>query len=351
MSVGDVVRRNRLRLGALVVALALAAVVAAWQGIPLERVVTTGFLERSLQAATPIALAAVGGLYAEKSGVFNIGLEGFMIFGAVNAVAVAWIASGGGPVGQVHLWIGLVGAVLISVLYTVVFAVILIRYKASQIVAGLAVWILGLGFGPFTAVVIWGSQSSPRVGRINGVSVPVLSEIPVLGDVLFQTSPLVLLTLVLVAASWVVLYRTRYGYWLQAAGENPEALDTAGVNVNRVRYAALIFSGAMAGLGGAVLSIGLSSGFVGGGLTMVDGRGWIGIVAYLFGNYNPVGAFGAALLFGAADMFQIQLQTIDVALPATLTGLLPYVVVLVVLAAYGKTRIPSNVGEPYESEH
>jgi simple sugar transport system permease protein len=350
VSAGAFVGRNRVRLGALGGALVIAVAVAAWLGVPFTRVLTTGFLERSLQAAAPIALAGIGGLYAEKSGVFNIGLEGFMIFGAVNAVAVAWIASGSGSVTQFHLWVGLVGAVAMSVLYTIVFAVILIRYKASQIVAGLAVWILGLGFGPFTAVVIWGSQSSPRVGRIDSVSVPVLSEIPVLGDLFFETTPLVILTLVLVAAAYVFLYRTKYGYWIQAAGENPQALDTAGVNVNRVRYGTVISSGAMAGLGGAVLSIGLSSGFVGGGLTMVDGRGWIAIVAYLFGNYNPLGVFAAALLFGAADMFQIQLQTVDVEVSATLTGLLPYLVVVLVLSAYGRTRMPSEVGEPYESE-
>jgi simple sugar transport system permease protein len=350
VSTGAFVRRNRVRLGALGAVLVIAVATAAWLGIPFTRVFTTGFLERSLQAATPIALAGIGGLYAEKSGVFNIGLEGFMIFGAVNAVAVAWIVSGSGSVTQFHLWVGLVGAVAMSVLYTIVFAVILIRYKASQIVAGLAVWILGLGFGPFTAVVIWGSQSSPRIGRIDSVSAPVLSEIPVLGDLFFETTPLVILTLVLVAAAYVFLYRTKYGYWIQAAGENPQALDTAGVNVNRVRYGTVIFSGAMAGLGGAVLSIGLSSGFVGGGLTMVDGRGWIAIVAYLFGNYNPLGVFAAALLFGAADMFQIQLQTVDVKVSATLTGLLPYVVVVLVLSAYGRTRMPSEVGESYESE-
>jgi simple sugar transport system permease protein len=141
-------RRYRYQIGALGGAVVLALAVSVWQDIPIERVLTVGFLERSLQAATPIALASIGGLYAEKSGVFNIGLEGFMIFGAVNAVAVAWLAAGSGEVTQAHLWMGLVGAVAISLVYTIVFAVLLIRYKASQIVAGLAVWILGLGFGP-----------------------------------------------------------------------------------------------------------------------------------------------------------------------------------------------------------
>ena len=344
------VERNRYRIAAVIAAGLAGFFVAIWAGIRIERLLTVGFVDRSVRAAAPIALAAIGGLYAEKSGVFNIGLEGFMIFGAVNAVAIAYLASGDGSVTQLDLWTGLIGAVLISVLYTVVFAVLMIRYKADQIVAGLAVWFLGLGFGPFTAMVLWGSQSSPTVGRIARIDVPVLSDLPVVGRLVFNASPLVLLTLVIVALAWFVLYRTRYGYWVQAAGENPEALDTAGVDVNRVRYATVIFSGAMAGLGGAVLAIGLTTSFVGGGLTMVDGRGWIGIVAYLFGNYNPIGTFAAALLFGAADMFQVQLQTVGIEVSATLMGLLPYVIVILVLTFYGRTRMPTHVGEPYESE-
>jgi len=348
VSVGDYAARNRTTIGGGAVAVVLLAVVAAVFDLPVDQLLTVGMAERSLRAATPIALAAIGGLYAEKSGVFNIGLEGFMIFGAVNSVAIAFLVSGE-SVTQADLWIGLVGAVLLSVLYTVVFAVLLIRYKADQIIAGLAVWFLGLGFGPFTAVTIWGSQSSPRVGRINRVELPLLAELPGIGP-LFDVSPLVLLTFVLVGVAWYVLYRTRWGYWVQAAGENPEALDTAGVDVNRVRYATVVFSGTMAGLGGAVLAIAISSGFVGSGLTNVNGRGWIAIVAYLFGNYNPVGAAAAALLFGGADMLQVQFQTVGIEVSSRLMRTLPFFTVLIVLTVYGRTRMPSQVGEPYESE-
>jgi len=346
----SVVRDNRYRIGVVLGTILLLVLVLELSGIRASRVLTVGYADRTLRFATPIALSAIGGLYAEKSGVFNIGLEGFMIFGAVNAVAISWIASGSGAVAQIHLWIGVTGAVLISIVYTVIFSVLLIRYKANQIVAGLAVWFLGLGFGPFTAVVIWGSQSSPPVGRIARIDIPVLSDIPYVGRVLFNTSPLVLLTLLLVGLSWYVLYHTRYGYWIQAAGENPEALDTAGVDVNRVRYGTVIFSGTMAGLGGAVLAIGLTTSFVGGGLTMVDGRGWIAIVAYLFGNYHPIGAFLAAILFAGADQFQTQLQTVGIDISSNLAGLLPYVIVIVVLSLYGNTQMPSKVGEDYESE-
>ena len=345
-----VARRNRYRIGTVVGTLLLFVLALELSGVQAGRVFTAGYLDRILRYAMPITLAAVGGLYAEKSGVFNIGLEGFMIFGAVNAVAIAWIVSGTGPVQQMHLWTGIAGAVLLSTVCTVFFAVLLIRYKANQIVAGLAVWFLGLGFGPFTAVVIWGSQSSPPVGRISRLTVPGLSDIPYAGRLIFNMSPLVLLTLLLVGLSWYVLYYTQYGYWIQAAGENPEALDTAGVSVNRVRYGTVIFSGAMAGFGGAVFAVGVTTSFVGGGLTMIDGRGFIAIVAYLFGNYNPVGAFLAAVLFAGADQLQTQLQTVGVDISSNLIGLLPYVTVVVVLTVYGRTKMPSKVGEAYESE-
>ena len=350
MSVAEGVdRQRRLILG--FVGIVLAAILALLVlDLPGSDVVTVGALERALQAATPIALAAIGGLYAEKSGVFNIGLEGFMIFGALTGAAAAWIISGSGSVSQADLWFGLLAAAVVCGILTIIYAILLVRFEADQIVAGLAVWFIGLGFGPFAATVVWGGVSSPSLPNIDNLTIPVLADVPVLGRLFFDASPLVLATIVLAVVSWVVLFRTRYGFWVQAAGENPEALDTAGVDVNRVRYATVVFSGVMAGIGGAVLSIGLGSGFTGTGVTMVDGRGWIGIVAYLFGNYNPLGAYGASLLFGAMDMLQIQFQTIGIALPASITGLFPYVAVLIVLAAVGYTRVPAAVGEPYDKE-
>ncbi|WP_336364603.1 ABC transporter permease [Halalkalicoccus salilacus] len=348
MSVAGYAARNRVQIGGAVALVVLAAALTVWLGLPIADILSVGFVSRSLQAATPIALAAIGGLYAEKSGVFNIGLEGFMIFGAVNTAALAWIFGGGAP-SQGDLWLAMLASVSLTLLYTVLFAVLMIRYNADQIVAGLAVWFIGLGFGPFTAVLLWGSRNSPGLESIDDVTVPLLSEIPVVGPILFDTSPLVWLTVLLTVAAWSVLYHTRYGYWIQAAGENPEALDTAGIDVTRVRYAAVIFSGAMAGLGGAVLLAHAGS-FTGTGDTMVNGRGWIGIVAYLFGNYNPLGAAAAALLFGGLDMLQIQFQTVGIELPNRLVNLFPYLAVIVVLTIWGSTRTPSAVGEPYESE-
>jgi len=158
-----------------------------------------------------------------------------------------------GSPGQSDVWLAILASVLVSLAFAIVFAVLLIRYEADQIVAGLALWFIGLGFGPFMAVLVWDSRNSPSLESINDLTIPVLADIPVLGPIFFDTSPLVMFTAVLAVAAWKFLNDTRYGYWIQAAGENPEALDTAGISVKRVRYAAVIFSGVMAGLGGAVL--------------------------------------------------------------------------------------------------
>lgn len=349
-SLGEYVVRRRLSITGWVAVLGVAALAVVLFEFPLEELLTVGAAERAIRAATPIALAAIGGLYAEKSGVFNIGLEGFMIFGAVIAVAASWTMAGGAELSQTDLWIGVATAVLACTVFAALFAVLMIRYKADQIVAGLAVWFIGLGLGPYLATILWGQKSSPGINNIDNIVIPGLAELPILGQLLFDISPLVVLTFLLVAAAWVVLYQTRFGIWVQAAGEDPEALDTAGIDVNRVRYVAVIFSGAMAGLAGAALSVGIGRGFTGTGVTMVDGRGWIAIVAYLFGNYNPLGAFAASLLFGTMDMLQVQLQTIGIAFPETITGLFPYVAVLVVLTLVGYTRMPAAAGEPYEPE-
>lgn len=348
MSLAEYAADRRVRLAGLAVvaaALAVGALVELY-GLSttelygaLRRIATPGAVGRSFQLAAPIALAAVGGLYAEKSGVFNIGLEGFMILGAITA-AIAMATVSGGDAGQAHIWIAIGVAILVTTLLTTLYSVLLIRYKADQIVAGLAVWFVGLGFAPFASTLVWGSVNSGGIASVAPIPLPFAAR---------GVSPFVAITAVLVVAAWAVLYKTRYGYWIQAAGENPKALDTAGVDVNRVRYATLIFSGAMAGFGGAVV-MAHAGGWVGTGDTMVEGRGWIAIVAYLFGNYNPIGAAGAALLFGALDMLNIQFQTVGLDVSGRLMDLLPYAGVIAVLTFWGRTRMPSAVGEPYEKE-
>jgi ABC-type uncharacterized transport system permease subunit len=311
-------------------------------------VLSVGFLTATLQAAVPIAMAGIGGLYAEKSGVINIGLEGLLILSAFTSVAVTFFLTG--SVGeQTAVWIGFLSAVVVSALFSLIFAAICIDYKADQIIAGLAIWLLALGVAPFTSKVIFGQVNSSGVPIFDKIAIPVLADIPVLGEVLFNAFPTTYIMLITVPVAAYVLNRTPYGTWVKASGERPEALDTAGVNVRLVRYSSVLVSGILSGVGGAALTLSSAGRFIGTGATMVDGRGFIGIVTYLMGNYNPIWTFASANLFAGMDAFQVRLQQIGVDVPAALIGIIPHISVIVVLVFFGYTRIPDRVGEHYES--
>jgi simple sugar transport system permease protein len=308
-------------------------------GTLVEILTSQGTLASALRLSVPIALAALGGIFSEKSGVINIGLEGLLIISAFSAIYVADVTGG--------VWLGFAGGVLASLLLAALFAVVVIEFRADQIIAGLAVWLIALGLAPFASQVIYGRPNSPSVSTPGTITVPVLSEVPFFGA-LFDASPTVYLMLLAVAVSWYVLNRTRFGRWVRASGENPKALDTAGVSVSRVRYAAVLISGLLSGMGGAALSLDLGQ-FTGNGPTMVNGKGFIAIVAYLFGNYNPIGAFLSTMLFAGLDAMQTALQLQNVGLPNQLIRVIPFVTVIVVLALVGRTRIPEAAGEHYES--
>jgi simple sugar transport system permease protein len=311
-----------------------------------------GTLSAALRLSVPIALAALGGIFAEKSGVINIGLEGLLIISAFTGVLVTEVITwfGGTLLGVPAIWVGVVAGVLSSVLLSLLFAVVCIEFKADQIIAGLAVWLVALGLAPFVSIVVFGGPNSPSIERFDTLTIPLLSEIPYLGAGVFDARPIVYMMLLAVPLAWYLLNRTNFGMWVRASGENPKALDTAGVNVNRVRYAAVLLSGVFSGLGGAAFSLGHVGSFVGNGPTMVEGRGFIAIAAYLFGNYNPVGAFGASFLFGGLNAFQIRLQQLQgYDISAELVQAIPYVSVVIVLALVGKTVLPEAAGENYES--
>ncbi|MFD1515327.1 ABC transporter permease [Halomarina rubra] len=306
-----------------------------------------------LTLAVPITLAAVGGIFAEKSGVINIGLEGLLIISAFTAIFAADTTG--------SLWVGFGAAILASVLLALVFAVVCIEFRADQIIAGLAIWLIALGFAPFAARIVYGSPNTVSltnsVPAVRHAGIPVVSPVfqtlsttNALGpaQALFRASPSVYLMFGVVALGWYLLNRTNFGMWVRASGENPKALDTSGVNVHRVRYAAVLLSGVFAGMGGAALSYNIGQ-FTGSGQTMVNGKGFIAIVAYLFGNYNPVGAMLSTFLFTLLEAIQNPLQTAGIGVPSDLIGTLPYIGVIVVLALVGRTRIPEAAGDHYET--
>jgi len=343
-------RRGALVLAGLVVALAAVGRLAL--GVSLADVggiITPEYVAAALRLTVALAFAAIGGIFAEKTGVINIGLEGLLIFSAFSSVAVAFFLIEAGVSGGFALWIGFFAAVGVSVLVSLAFAAICIDYRANQIIAGLAIWLVALGFAPFASRIIWESVNSPSVGRFETWTVPVLADIPVVGSILFDANPTIYMLLVAVPLAWYLLNMTDVGNWMKACGENPKALDTAGVDVRRVRYTGVTLSGLFSGIGGAGLAIGQVGSFVGVGMTMVNGRGWIAITAFLFGNYSVGRTFVAALLFGGLDALQIRLQQIPgYGVPDPLIRVLPFVIIIVVLALVGKTRIPSAAGEPYD---
>lgn len=321
-----------------------------WVGDLVDIVLRSSTHEATLRMAVPIALAAVGGIFAEKSGVINIGIEGLLIISAFFAVLVTYsFGNPGATLGLDHRWWGLIGGVFASVLLALVFAAVCIDFKADQIIAGLAVWLIALGLAPFVSTIVFGSSNTDSVSRFSDVTIPMLQDIPVLGYLLFDTSPEILIMIGGAVVGWYLLTQTAFGSWVRASGENPQALDTAGVSVRRIRYAAVLLSGVFAGLGGAGFALGQLGGFTGTGDTDISGRGFIAIATYLFANYNPIGALAGALLFGGLDAIQIRLQAIGYAIPSDLIQIIPYVTVILVLVFVGKTRLPSAVGDHYES--
>jgi len=342
-------RLTRRRIGLLAIAvLAVGGLLATPYRSDLIGILGVGFFNTALTLSVPITLAGVGGLYAEKSGVINIGIEGLLIAGAFTSVLVTGVTVDSvGP--GTAVWLGLLAAVVVGALGALLFGVICIRYKADQIIAGLAVWFVFLGLAPFFSRVYWGQINSPTVATFSEIAIPVLSDIPWLGRILFTNYPTTYLMLIIVPVAWYVLKFTSFGMWVRASGEHPEALDTAGVDVNRIRYISVMISGALSGIGGSALTLSTVGQFIGQGQTIVRGDGFIGIVAYLMGNYNPLGTFGAAALFAGLDAYQNRMQQIGLDIAPELFGAIPYAAVIVVLVLFGYTRIPERAGENYES--
>ncbi|HEX8293793.1 MAG TPA: ABC transporter permease [Pyrinomonadaceae bacterium] len=287
-----------------------------------------GLLLSALRLATPLLLAALGGLFSERAGVINIALEGLMLAGAFTAASVTWYA--GSP------WVGLVSAVLAGAAIAGVHAVASIRYRADQVVSGTAINILMTGVPALLSGAFFlSSGSTPQIPKEN----------------LIPWTP-ILVGFALVPLTYYVLFHTPFGLRLRAVGENPEAADAAGVSVNLMRYAAVLLSGALAGVGGAYLSIGQSSLFT---RNMSAGRGFIALAALIFGKWRPVQTMLACLLFGFTEAIAIQLQGVrlfgDEEIPTQFVQIIPYVLTIVVLAGFiGTSRAPRALGLAYRKE-
>lgn len=296
-------------------------------------------LAATWRLATPLIYASVGELFAERSGVLNIGLEGIMLFGAFAGYAAGTVT--GSPV------IGLLAAIVVGLLLGLLFAVFTVTIKANQIVVGTALNMIGLGLTGFLYRT-WFDTSTKNAPTFNPVEIPVLSQIPVLGDIFFKHSILVYATLLLVPLAAFVLYRTGFGLAVRATGEHPKAADTVGINVPRIRYTCILIGAALASIGGAFLTLAHTNMFVEG---MVAGRGFIALAVVVFGRWKPWSVFWASLLFGVFYGLQLQLQAMtNSIIPYQFWQALPYLATLIALVALrGRAGAPRALGVPYHA--
>ncbi len=303
-----------------------------WEVLDLE------LFASGVRLSTPLILAALGGMFCERAGVVNIALDGIMIFGAFTGAVVAYET--GNP------WFGLLAAMLIGSMIAHIHGIASIRYHANQVVSGTAINLLAVGVPAVLANALYNSTTvTPNIPlMLPIIEIPILSSIPIISTLLGKYSVLVLFAYALVPISWFLLFKTSFGLRLRAVGENPEAADTAGINVYLMRYYGVWLSGILAGLGGAFLSIAHGSSYV---RDISAGRGFIALAALIFGRYSPKLTLLGCMMFGIADAFQIRVQGV-IPIPVQFVQMFPYVLTMIVLAGLiGKAQVPAADGIPY----
>lgn len=312
----------------------------------MSEVLTLGFLTSVLAAAVAsgaaLLYAALGETLAERAGVLNLGVEGMMLMGALGGfMACTW--SG-------NAWIGVIGAIVAGAAMALIHAVLTVSMHAKQVVSGLALTLFGQGLSSYLGASHVG-QAPPDAFR--KIAIPVLSDIPRVGTILFKQDALVYLGYVIVPVLWWFVFRTRPGLKLRAVGENPATADTMGINVARTRYIYVVIGGALAGVGGAVISLATNPGWSD---NVTAGRGWIAVALVIFGMWNPARVAAGALLFGAVEAAQFRLQGVNVPVSSFFLNMLPYLFTIAVLIlATQQSRAqrvgsPASLGKPYVRE-
>ncbi|WBS02961.1 ABC transporter permease [Pseudoduganella sp. SL102] len=299
------------------------------------------FLASTAGAATPLVLASSGELVAERSGVLNLGLEGIMLVGAVTGF-MATVSTGSLP-------LGLLAALLAGMAMSLIFGFLVLTLQTNQVATGLALTLFGIGLSAFLGRDLVGQTVAP----IAPLSFPVLSGIPFFGPLLFRFDPVVYLSLLLVVAAGWMLARTRIGLQIRAVGEAPHSAHAIGMPVIGLRYAAVLFGGAMAGVGGAYMSLALTPMWVEG---MTAGRGWIALAQVVFATWKPRNVVLGAYLFGGVTVLQFHGQGMGLAVPSQFLSMLPYlatIVILVIICRDPKTILlnkPMSLGQNFKAD-
>ena len=334
----------RLRL-ALLIVFAVAWVLTFMTWVISQRTLdVTTLLQATIVLAVPLAFGALSGVLSERAGVINIAIEGQLLFGAFGATLIGSLAG--------NVWIGLLSAPFMAMVMGALLALFAVGYHVQQIIVGVVLNALAIGVTSFFFGTVMrdnpGVFNSPM--RLPTLRIPLLADIPVIGRMLFEQNILVYLMWIIVAGLTVALFRTRWGLRVRAVGEHPKAADTVGIAVNLTRWKNVLLGSAVAGLGGATLTIGTGVAF---GEEMSAGKGYIALAAMILGRYHPVGALLAALTFAFADSLQLRLGTMTaseggVSIPGDFLLMLPYIVALFAVAGVvGRVRVPAADGQPY----
>jgi simple sugar transport system permease protein len=300
--------------------------------------VLIGILASGIRLATPYLYAAIGETFSQKSGVLNLGVEGQMLLGAFAAFYVS-LKTG-------NLWLGLLTAMLVGALMGLAMAYVTVNLQAQQGISGIGFYLFGLGMSDLLF-----QKLMPTVETIRGfpkIYFPGLSDIPGIGEIFFSQNILVYGAYLLVPVAWFVLNKTTLGLKIRSVGENPDAADSLGVNVGRIRYFTIILGGTLSGIAGASLSIALLNVFQ---QNMTSGAGFIAVALVYFGAWRPIGVLGGALLFSMVNALQLWVQVLNIPIEPEIAVMMPYVLtILVLVATVSRVRAPSALTKPFERE-
>ena len=307
----------------------------------------TTIIAESLRLATPLAIGAMAGIWCERAGIVNIAIEGMMLFAACFGFTTLFFLRGTTLPLETAQLLAVIIAVLSGGLIALLHGWLSITFRTDQIVSGTVINILAVGVTSFVRREYLLSTEA-GAAKLGNFAIPILSELPVIGDAIFTNQPIFFMMFATLALTHIVMFNTRWGLRTRAVGEHPHAADTLGINVNRTRWTNVVISGMIAGLAGAWFSLEATGSFNDG---MTRGAGFIALAAMIFGKWTPIGAFGAALLFGFSDSLGIRLQIMDVGFPVQFLQMVPYAVTLVVLAGFiGRASPPKAIGQPYVKE-
>jgi len=331
-------KRTNLMIG--IAGLLLIMSFLVWQGAG-KSLNLGGMLNSAVLLAVPITLGAFAGILSERSGVVNIAIEGMMLFAAMTGTVVGSLTD--------SRLLGLLGAIAGAVFLAAIHSMLSIKYKINQTISGTVINIFSAGMTAFVSQKFLQVNESlntpPMFGRL---PIPLLADIPFVGPILFNTNIFVYILIAILIVLQVALFSTRWGLRLRSVGEHPKAADTLGINVQRTRWMGVLLSGVVAGLAGAFFTLGSVGRFEEG---MTAGKGFIGIAAMIFGNWNPIGSLGAGLLFGFADAIGSKLSILGSGIPTQFMAMAPYLITMIVLAGFiGKGQAPAAAGTPYNKE-